>query len=110
MVIDFPRNGFWDLGLQRVRYELSQPVMTKSKPSPLSSTPRWPASTAERRMVLAGRAREAAQLGIATPDAQALLLLPDQPPERLPVGRQQLGDPRVVDVGDDDLAHFLVDL
>ena len=36
----------------------------------------------------------------------ALLLLPDQPPQRLPIGRQQLGHPLLVDFGDDDLTDF----
>src|SRR4051794_35986252 len=63
----------------------------------------------------AGRWRsQGAQLGSPCPNGAGnpsrKLLLPDQPPQRLLVRRQQLGHPRVVDVGDDDLADFLVDL
>jgi len=39
-----------------------------------------------------------------------LSLLANQPPQRLLIRRQKLGDPLVVDVGDDDLADLGVDL
>jgi T5orf172 domain-containing protein len=41
---------------------------------------------------------------------QPLALLANQPPQRLLIRRQELGDPLVVDLGDDDLAHLRVDL